>query len=179
MLKRTVSVLLILIFTIAFSVTAFAYDTTTLNDIIRSSDVKPTKQFLVMITKPDKNENIFQKSYIICGVPYKSGIRVALAVYNEKLGIYEDLPTIDGESNWDAGNFFTKEVELNKGTNNIKIVAYKSSEASNPKVGENVQVNTFTIIVFTEDFKKKINDNDLTIPEIQENVDKALMNMRR
>jgi hypothetical protein len=141
-----------------------------IENIIADKYIDSTSQFLVTITRPEGDENTFNKSYIICGVSNHSDIEVVLSVYNESSGKYEEYETTEGVSRWKAGKLFTKEVILREGANKIKLVAYKTNEADNLNVGENVQVNKFTITVLKESLKDKILNGVVKIADIIENI---------
>jgi len=141
-----------------------------LKNIIADKYIESTSQFLVTITRPEGDENTFNRSYIICGVSNHSDIEVVLSVYNESSGRYEEYETTEGVSRWKAGKLFTKEVILKEGANKIKLVAYKTNEANNLNVGENVQVNKFTITVLKESLKDKILNGVVKIADIIENI---------
>jgi hypothetical protein len=141
-----------------------------IEDIIADKYIESTGQFLVTITRPEGDESTFNKSYIICGVSSNIDVEVVLSVYNESSGKYEEYKTTEGVSRWKAGKLFTKEVILNEGANKIKLVAYNPAETDNLSVGDNVQVNKFTISVLKESLKDKIINGVVKITDIIENM---------
>ncbi len=131
---------LVLISTVC-SISAFAAPP---DNYIYENDIKSRVQ-LVNITKPEGKgvEITYNKSFSICGVTQKENIRVRLQRYNKEKDKYEDIAIgRNGKINYyDIGEsgFFSKEIELVEGGNNIRFIAYR---ISNPK---NYQVNYFDI----------------------------------
>ena len=174
MMKKTLSIILAVALALMISSAAFAANPSTddqpkgitLGEAVTGVGVDGTSQFLVTITRPDGDETTFKKSYVICGVTDNEGIRVALAVYDESEGSYVYMKNTDGESIWDAGMLFTKEVSLKEGKNKIKIVAYKPNAEGRYQLGTDMQVNYFTITVLKESIKDKIINNIIKITDI-------------
>ncbi|TYQ14714.1 UNVERIFIED_CONTAM: hypothetical protein Cloal_1079 [Acetivibrio alkalicellulosi] len=161
MLKRVICLLLLVILTISLCVNGYAKFE---DDLFSSKETKDTEQFLVRITRPEGDESTFRKSYIVCGNSDKNNITVKLFMYDEKTEKYEPFENTDGESSWQIGlsGFFFKEIELpDVGANRIRIVAYKNDEIEKAKdeslkgvvLGENAQVNTFTVTLLDKGVK--------------------------
>lgn len=125
--------------------------------ITYEKDIPVTEQVLVKLTRPAADESTFRTSYIIsgCAVNTKTEhIIVMLYKYSGENKCYIPLNDIYGENNWEIGSFFSKEIELGKGKNEIMIVAYKKPE---PKTEiKFLQVNKFTITVLDENLKDLI-----------------------
>ena len=84
-------------------------------------------------------------------------VRVYLAKYSEDEKAYQLFANSDGESSWDIGTYgkFAKGILLGKGTNKLKLVAFKASETEELKVGD-IQVSKFTITYFEKNLKEKL-----------------------
>ncbi|HOA98275.1 MAG TPA: hypothetical protein PKK29_10940, partial [Acetivibrio saccincola] len=122
--------------------------------LFRNKDTEDTEQFLVTITRPEGDESTFRKSYIVCGNSTAEGITVKLYMYSEESGTFEPFKNTEGESSWNIGisGFFIKEIELpNVGANRIRIAAYKNG--GELVLGENAQVNTFTVTLLDSEVK--------------------------
>lgn len=129
-----------------------------LADVFKAAD-EETKQFLVTITKPDKEtDSTYKSSYVISGVSEKTGVTVVLQVYDADAGEYVSMENTDGESSWEIGSFgmFSKEIELKKGANAIKILAYKTPQKGAPEV-KDIQVCKFTITLLDSGIKALFN----------------------
>jgi len=188
-LKKLCSIILVAIFILGFSLSAFAEppaDSTVeenaavkaaeeeairyenrLDYLITGRDIKSTDQFLVTATKPVGGETTFDKSYVICGFTDKDDISFALAVYDEDAESYVDLKDTDNESRWNIDSFgiFAKEVMLKEGQNIIKLVAYVNTDKE-LVLGDNLQVNYFTITVMNKSIKDRIINTILKISDI-------------
>jgi len=145
-------------------------------DVISSKKTEDTKQFLVTITRPEGDETTFKESYVICGNSDKQNITVKLLIYNEKTDQFEPYRNLDGEDTWTIGasGFFMKEIELpKKGANRIRIAAYQGSakmEQTELVLGENLQVNTFTVTVLDRSLRNSIKNGFLRITDMLENL---------
>jgi hypothetical protein len=166
--KKTAVFMLMLVFVLSSSIVAFAApgdrdDLTGIPRIVTDklyakSNTASDSQFLVSITKPEQvTDSTYKKSYVFSGVTEHSDIRVLLAIYDEEIGSYKPMHNTDGEIWWDLGFYgaFAKEMELNKGTNNISVICYKTSKASK-LTEEDIQVSNFTITRLNENIVNKI-----------------------
>lgn len=151
----------------------FAGTDTLDNDLIYSADTKSTKEFLVNITRPDGDESTFKKSYVLCGVSLDEenfkDLVVKLLVYNEDSKTYKEYENVDKKTTWDLGKYglFIKEMILpNKDENKIRLVIYKDSEKENLVLGDNLQINNFTIKILDEDIKEKIKNGISKISDL-------------
>ena len=131
-------------------------------DVIKDV-TEDTEQFLVTITRPDEEtDSTYKSSYVISGVSDSSDVKVVLEVYNKESEEYVLMENTDGESVWDIGSYnvfskaaFSKEIELEEGPNQIRILAFRTAQADGLKV-EDVQVNEFTITLLKESIKDKV-----------------------
>ncbi|MDQ2087499.1 hypothetical protein RBH29_13790 [Herbivorax sp. ANBcel31] len=127
------------------------------NDLLKDNETQDTEQFLVAITRPESDESTFRQSYIVCGNSEAEGITVKLFMYNEESDSFEPFENIEGESSWEIGisGFFVKEIELpNVGANKMRIVAFrKDNEEEELILGENLQINTFTVTLLDDEVK--------------------------
>jgi len=145
-------------------------------DLISDKKTEDTKQFLVKITRPEGDETTFKESYVICGNSDKQNITVKLLMYNEKTETFEPYKDLDGEDTWviGASGFFMKEIELpKKGANKIRIVAYQgNTKKDNAELvlGENLQVNTFTVTLLDRSVKEAIKNGFLRITDMLDNL---------
>lgn len=154
MFRKSLFAIIVAIMVIFTSFSSFAF--TTVLDVLKSKDVKSTDEFLVSIIRPEGDETISKKSYVICGnaVDEAEDIRVHILIENND-GKWEEFKNTDGESSWDIGasGIFMKEVVFpNEGINSIRVAAYKKSEIKDLKAGENLQINDFKITVLPEGF---------------------------
>lgn len=131
-----------------------------LDRIVWGKNTEETSQFLVTITRPASNEmvrNVMGRSYVISGITARNDITVVLALRDEATGNYNYFKNAEGFSSWNIGSIgiFTKEVSLNQGPNNFKIIAYRNSEKEILEVGKNVQINYFTVTVLKETMRER------------------------
>ena len=170
MMKKIICIVITLVLCVSLSTAVFATGGVAVNTddsfqaaldrIVRSKNIEETPQFLVTITRPASNEmvrNTTGRSYIISGITARSDITVVLAIRDEATGNYNYFKNTEGFSSWNIGSIgiFTKEVSLNQGPNNLKIIAYRNSEKENLEVGKNVQVNYFTVTVLRETMRER------------------------
>jgi hypothetical protein len=145
------------------------------DDVIYSVDTKPTaKQFLVTITRPEKEESKSKKSYVICGVSEEKepeNIVVKLLIYDKETKSYIDFPDVEGNTSWDLGKYgiLIKEIEFPEdGINKIRIVAYKKGSGKVETTltrGENLQISDYTLNVMKEDITEKIKNGIIKITD--------------
>lgn len=132
----------------------------TVDQIVYDPYVEETEQFLVDITRPVESGTTFEKSYVICGINGEEDVKLIFAIKDEETGEYKYFSDNEGDSSWDVAGSeaFSKKIMLSQGPNNLKIIAYKKSEADSLVVGENVQVNYYTITVLKKSLTEKIMD---------------------
>ncbi|HHV30649.1 hypothetical protein [Acetivibrio mesophilus] len=173
MVKKISVLLLIVIFSMSTFMTVFANEKI---DLISDKKTEDTKQFLVTITRPEGDETTFKESYVICGNSDKQDITVKLLMYNEETEEFEPFMNLDGEDTWviGASGFFMKEIELpKKGANRIRIAAYQGSEKMDKAelvLGENLQVNTFTVTLLDKSIRNSIKNGFLRITDMLDNL---------
>ncbi|NLI57121.1 MAG: hypothetical protein GX387_01115 [Clostridium sp.] len=130
-----------------------------INDtLFKNQETEDTEQFLVTITRPEGDESTFRKSYIVCGNSTAESITVKLFMYNEESETFEPFENTEGECSWNIGlsGFFIKEIQLpNVGANRIRIAAFKNS-GEELVLGENAQVNTFTVTLLDSEVKNSM-----------------------
>ncbi|MDP4180641.1 MAG: hypothetical protein Q8942_06085 [Bacillota bacterium] len=135
------------------------------DDYIYSADTQPSNKILVTITRPNRYESTFKRSYVLCGVSEESKIDdivVKLLIYDKETKGYIDFTDTEGESSWELGKYgvLIKEIDLPQdGLNKLRIVAYHSAELKKLKASErnkNIQISDFSITVLKEDIKDKI-----------------------
>lgn len=137
-----------------------------LNSVIRDDDSKTTTEFLVNITKPsDETEVVTYKSYNICGTTKKSDVKVFFA--RKEGDTYRPIANADGDTYWEGNSqFFSNDITLVKGVNNIKVVAYRTSQ-EDELTEDDIQVTTFTITYMEKNiFEKVIDGFDKTLDNI-------------
>lgn len=113
---------------------------------------------IIEITSPDEpKDSTYNESYVLSGNTKDSDVIVTIARYNEETGSYELIKNTDGESSWEIGSIriFTKEIMLNKGTNKIMIISYRSTQKEEATL-DNVQFNCFTIEKLDRSIKDEI-----------------------
>ncbi|MCR4436309.1 MAG: hypothetical protein QHH06_04415 [Clostridiales bacterium] len=162
MLRKLCTIIILVFITTAFTVPAFAAG----NDIY-SKATGETGNLYVTITKPDSDQDFtFKKSYILCGKTDLEGIHVKLLRYNKNSGAYESFNNTDGVSSWTIGSsgIFMKEVQLETGLNDMRVVAYKTDAEGNVSGG--YQITDFAITVSNESVKDKIIDSALKAMDI-------------
>jgi len=170
MIKKLFSIVLAVVFIVAFAVSGFAFEEyEVLPDIFYDKSIDSTDQFLVKITRPEGDETTIYKTYLICGNAKEDGITIQLLVENEN-GDLEKYVMNDGSgrSSWevDAYSYFQKEVVLKEGPNRIRVTAYKTSEEYDLKVGENLQVNNFTVTLLNQSLKDYVNKGIVKIGDL-------------
>ncbi|WP_265447588.1 hypothetical protein [Acetivibrio straminisolvens] len=173
MKKKIFALFLIVVFSIGMCMTVFADEKI---DLISDKKTEDTKQFLVTITRPEGDETTFKESYVICGNSDKQNITVKLLMYNEKTEQFEPYMNLDGEDTWTIGasGFFMKEIELpKKGANKVRIVAYQGTakmDEAELVLGENLQVNTFTVTLLDRSIRDAIKNGFLRITDMLDNL---------
>ncbi|GAE88933.1 hypothetical protein [Acetivibrio straminisolvens] len=173
MKKKIFALFLIVVFSIGMCMTVFADEKI---DLISDKKTEDTKQFLVTITRPEGDETTFKESYVICGNSDKQNITVKLLMYNEKTEQFEPYMNLDGEDTWTIGasGFFMKEIELpKKGANKVRIVAYQGTakmDKAELVLGENLQVNTFTVTLLDRSIRDAIKNGFLRITDMLDNL---------
>lgn len=141
---------------------------TYLDKIIASTNLEEeTEQILVTITSPLKQlkeKTLYGKySYPICGTIRNKNIKVSVSVYNSETIKFEEVifsPDYRGVEMHQANEdlrIFAHDIDLLKGENRIKIVAYDSTIKEDDLVlGESLQVNYFTLTVMDESLVRRI-----------------------
>lgn len=127
-----------------------------LANVLRDGKARDDSSFIMNITSPDKDkDSTYMKSYVLSGNSKYSDVVISIAKYNENTGEYVPMYNTDGESSWEIGEFrlFSKEIILTEGTNKIKILAYRASEADD---ADDMQVNCFTIELLKESIMDRI-----------------------
>ncbi len=97
---------------------------------------------VVKITRPEGNEIVTQDIFSICGTSIGDEATIELFYYDKETKKYEPLSTTEGESTFTVGKVFSKDIQLNKGENKIRILAYTDPEKQ--------QKETFTITLAEE-----------------------------
>lgn len=136
--------------------------------LFKDKEVEDTEQFLVTITRPEGDESTFRKSYIVCGNSVAEKITVKLYMYSEENQNFELFENTEGESSWEIGfsGFFVKEIELpNIGANRIRIAAFKS-DGEELILGENAQLNTFTVTLLDNEVKNSMRNGFININQM-------------
>ncbi len=126
-----------------------------LESALRNGKAEDNGEFILDITKPkDNKESYYEKTYALTGESLHdyNDIVVNIARYNEKSGEYESMVNSDGESSWNCYSAYSKEISLIPGANKIKILAYRKSQADDPKF----QINCYTIEYFNEKIPEKV-----------------------
>lgn len=98
---------------------------------------------VVNISRPEGNEIVFKEIFSICGSSVYDEATIEL-FYKDEEGEYQPLYTTEGESSFTVGKFFGKDIELSKGQNKIRIVAYTEETKSHP------QIKNYTITLAEE-----------------------------
>ena len=156
MMKRLL--FLVIIVSLAVSIVQPSYAVNIYNKNSKSN----LKSKLVNITKPNGDESIFGKLYLICGYSKYSNVNVKLLIYNKNKGKYEDFETTSGESSWKIGasGVFVKEVKfLANGANCIRLACYQNST-------EDVQIEDYTITVLKDSFKDVIREGLINFSDV-------------
>lgn len=137
---KIILLVVVLIFSLLTAVTALA------SDIVYTKDeVKETEETLVNITKPLKNEIVASRTILLVGNTDYTNVKIELYIGSDDG--YRLKTTTDGVSSWTIGKsgFFSKEIELNKGVNELMI---RASKAGKPD-----QFSLFTVKVVEESLK--------------------------
>lgn len=98
---------------------------------------------LMTITKPETDEeSTLIKSYKLSGKSDYDDVVISVARLNRGKGEYELIKNTAGDSSWGAdGGFFTVEISLVDGVNNLMLISYRESEMEAGKI----QFNSVTI----------------------------------
>ena len=126
-----------------------------LANALRNSKAENNGEFILKITSPDKNkDSTYRKTYVLSGVALHDydDLVISIARYNEQAEQYEIMYNTDGESSWACYGVFSKEIDLSKGANKIKILTYRKSQTDDPKF----QINCFTIELLNESIASKV-----------------------
>ena len=171
MLKKLISILIAVVMVTSIGAAVLATGEDEAPDALAKiviEDMEGTEQFLVTITRPDGDETTFKKSYAVCGETDRKNVKMVFAMYNPDTGKYEEFENTDGESRWEIGEFgfFGKEVELAKGANKMKIIAYVEAEDGSLVAGTNLQVNYFTVTLLEESLIDKIKNSVVDITDV-------------
>lgn len=174
MYKKIIYILTLVVMVTSLSITSFAEGVENqklLNkySVLSERDTNDTEQFLVTITRPEGDESTFKKSYVICGNSVKDDISVMLLIYDNAEDKYIPFANTDGDYIWDIGasGIFMKEVILpNKGANDVRIIAYKKSEAEQLVAKTNLQINSFKVSVLDNGIKEAIKTGFLKITDM-------------
>ncbi|NTV88946.1 MAG: hypothetical protein HGA22_01050 [Clostridiales bacterium] len=140
--------------------------------MLSDKDTKTTDQFMLTITRPDEDtDSTYKKSYVISGDTLKTdyeNVRVVLGTYDETTKSYKLMKNADGESSWDVGDYgaFAKEIILSKGANQIRILAYNTTETEEFSA-ENVQVCDFTVKLLDQNILTKVVNSVINIIDLQ------------
>jgi hypothetical protein len=128
-----------------------------IDSLVYDTELEETDQVLVTVLKPDSPEKIvYKSSYIFfCGTD-ESDIVLVMAKKNLESGEYDYLENVDGESVYEMGGICSSELELEKGENIIKLIAFRKSEIDNLEHGVNLQVNYFKITFLEESIKERL-----------------------
>jgi len=185
-MKKLASLVLIISIILTYSISAFAapkgikiYSNNNstipaeISSMLRNPDTpQSSNQFLLTITRPDEDtESTYKKSYVISGDTWDTGykdVRVVLGKYNPSTGKYELMQNADGESSWDVGSYgaFAKEIILTKGSNKIRILAYRTSDADKGYSSKNVQVCDFTVKLLDSSILSKVVNTVVDISDL-------------
>lgn len=143
-------------------------------NILYQKNLKSTKEFNVQITRPEGDESTFKKSYVICGNTSIKDMHVELAI--EDGGRWVPFYDVDGFSGWDVGEsgIFMKEVVLPAlDVNNIRIAAYRNSDADDLVWNRSFQVKSYSITVLRPMMSARIRNNSENIADIMKNYEKC------
>lgn len=149
-MKKTIAFMLLIIFCFC-TVTSVANASNDLPvpTVLYDKSLSSTSQFLVKILRPEGNETVIKKSYILSGIALQKDLVVQILRKNNE-GNYEKIYTREGISNWEIGpsGLFMKEIQLNSGPNRLRIAVYKKGEE--PVPGKNCQISDFTVTLLSE-----------------------------
>ncbi len=124
------------------------------SSIIVNPDTPTTEQFMATITRPQgTSETTLRSIYMVCGVNYSKQLRFEMYRYNSDLEKYEEQKNIEGENSFDMlePGVFAEEIVLqNSGANRIRVAAY-DVDATELKLGENLQINDYTVNLLEKD----------------------------
>ncbi len=138
--KRYIAAIVALIAVLALAVCAMASDV-----VYKKDKVKDTGETLVTITQPAREYTSNSRTILLVGNTDYANVRVEL--YIASGDVYKPKAATDGSSSWVIGSsgFFSKEVELNKGVNELMVRASKE--------GKPDQFSLFTVHVSEESLK--------------------------
>lgn len=130
------------------------------DELLRDGKAMDNGQFIMLVTKPDKDkEEDFLRygeegkaDYLLTGKSNYNDVIITIAKYDEASCEYKRYNTTMGESSWKSSEL-SDEIPLTKGANKIKILVYRESQINGANL-DNVQVNSFTISLFSEAAEK-------------------------
>ncbi|HEX3029168.1 MAG TPA: hypothetical protein VHT34_07670 [Clostridia bacterium] len=124
---------------------------------IFSKDTDSTDPFLVTITQPVDDDTMVSSTCDLKGITDYENVKVELLKYNREKGTYEYYKNTDGETSWviKTSGYFWKQLELKKGLNRFRLVAYKLSNKSK------IQITDFSVKVFDESYIKSLNTDSM------------------
>lgn len=126
-----------------------------LMNALKSAKTEDNGEFIFKRTSPAKSkESTYSKTFALTGESLHDydDLIIYIAKYNENTEQYETLKNTDGESFLPCYGVFSTEIELTKGVNKIKLLAYRKSQMDDPKF----QINTFTIELLNETILDKV-----------------------
>ncbi len=152
MIKKIISFISTIIILVLICTTVLAGG----NDIF-SRDTDSTEPFLVTITQPVDAETKVCSTCDLKGVTDYENVKVELLKYNREKGAYDYYKNTDGETSWviKTSGYFWKQIDLKKGLNRFRLVAYKLSNKNK------IQITDFTIKVFDESYIKALNTDSM------------------
>ena len=128
---------------------------TKVND--QNTDAQPAAD-LVMITRPSAGEkNSSNQTYRLCFITNYDNVHVDFQIKQD--GKYVDLKGLDGESGWDidTAGLNVKEFKLDKGSNDIRIVARRTyKEDGKTKVQSEEHYASITYVDITIEKAKDV-----------------------
>lgn len=122
---------------------------------LKNGQALDTGETIMVITSPDKDkDSTYKKTYIISGKSSYDDVIISIARLNTTTGEYELIYNTDGEKSWGIGSsgIFSKEIELEKGVNNLMFISYRKSEME----GSKIQFNSVTIELLNESIKDRV-----------------------
>lgn len=165
MIKKICTSVLLLVFIVTLSMQGFAWN----RNVFYDESTPSTSQFLVTITRPEGDETTLKRDYVICANTDVDNLVIAIFRYQSQSGTYRPINGTDANSTWEIGKsgIVVKQIELPRiGANQLRVIAYKKSEANYLQLNYNLQVNNYTVTLLDSGMKDAIKNGFFRLSEM-------------
>jgi len=165
MLKKLVVALVTFIILASLSTVAFAGSNTadpqaeireSIAKTLKSGDVADNGQFIMTVRNPEnisEEVNTYSKRVNIAGSTKYSDLIVLIAKLDKETGTYNIIELPDGDESIPVlSDYFSVELDLEYGENNLLLISYRQSETDTSMI----QYNVIKINIYKETIPQKI-----------------------